>query len=122
MKQPDLFGGETEVIEGATKGWLEVKRLRCYGLARHKNVSCKTCKYLIKKDFHNKRYYKCELMSEANTATSDVRLKNVCSRWQPDSMLCIYCREEVSVKEGYCEDCAKEYDEHISLIKIPTDE
>ena len=82
MKHPDLFGGETLVVEGKPKGWPEVKRLRNYRMAEDKAESCKTCAHLVCKHF-SKRYYKCELMKpESATPSSDVRLRDTCDLWK----------------------------------------
>ena len=43
--------------------------------------SCKSCAHCLKMEYHNKNYYKCELMGVSHSEASDIRLKMVCDKW-----------------------------------------
>lgn len=42
---------------------------------------CKTCDLCLLSEYHNKNYYKCELMGSSHSDASDIRLKMVCDKW-----------------------------------------
>lgn len=83
MKVKDMFGNWTDLDPPKKKtGWLEVKAIRNYRLADLKAISCKTCEHLVRKDGYANTYYKCNKISLKSSASSDVRLKNVCDIWE----------------------------------------
>jgi len=40
-----------------------------------KDTKCKTCKHLVRYDYHNKNYYKCSNYGYSKSIASDFRLK-----------------------------------------------
>jgi hypothetical protein len=48
----------------------------------NKEKSCRNCSHCIKFDYHNKVYYKCEIIGVSNSTATDIRLKNVCDKHQ----------------------------------------
>lgn len=45
---------------------------------------CKDCDHLRKKEYHNKRYYKCKIVGYSNGAGTDIRLKwPACCEFKP---------------------------------------
>lgn len=83
MKQPDLFGGMSEVKEpNLHQGKYQYFRsANNYRKSIDNILKCGTCKFCLKKEYHNKNYYKCELQGDSNSESSDIRLKNVCDKW-----------------------------------------
>ena len=77
MKQPDLFGGQTEIDVRKKRGWNEVKKIRNYRKSEYKEKKCGNCDHLVIKNF-SKKYFKCELISLKASASSDVRVGHVC--------------------------------------------
>ena len=43
---------------------------------------CKNCINCIVINYHNKNYYKCEIMGISNSEASDIRIKMICDRWR----------------------------------------
>ena len=43
---------------------------------------CKNCAYLINDGYHNKRYYKCQLLGYSRGEATDIRLSYVCDRFK----------------------------------------
>jgi hypothetical protein len=73
----DLFG--CEIIE-------DIKLPRCkrginYRLSND-DRKCKYCIYKIKNSFHNKIYYKCEIIGITHGIATDIRLKDVCDNYK----------------------------------------
>ena len=58
------------------------KRLNNYGESSYKLYQCKNCKNLQGYNYHNKNYYKCELIGYSMSEATDVKLKNVCDQWE----------------------------------------
>jgi len=83
VKHPDLFGGETELIERKPRGWEEVKKDRGYQKSDDKDRRCKNCVHLVVKRF-SKTYYKCNLMSVLSSPSSDIRVGHVCKLFEPN--------------------------------------
>lgn len=80
---PDLFGGNTPTatpVHGPYKNWKIDHNFRdCTFPAS----SCKNCKWLVVRKF-SKTYYKCGAMGVSNSASTDIRLKNVCDLFQAE--------------------------------------
>lgn len=43
---------------------------------------CKHCNYCIRMGYHDKVYYKCELIGISNSEATDIRVKNTCDRFK----------------------------------------
>jgi len=74
----DLFGNE--IIED------QHKLPRCkiginYRLSENRQC-CKNCSFLLRKNYHNKIYYKCEIIGDTNGHATDVKLKCVCDNYE----------------------------------------
>ena len=82
MKTVNLFGEVVDIVPDKPKSiYQQFKRANNYRLYTIKSISCKTCKHLSGFDYHNKRYYKCELIGISHSEATDIRLKNVCNKW-----------------------------------------
>lgn len=78
---PDLFEDDPTPIGDKPKGWvMEKKRRMRYHEAQNDEPSCKTCDHLIKQSYHNKNYYKCELIGISRSESTDIRLKDTCKK------------------------------------------
>lgn len=80
----DLFGVEVSDIAPAKKQrgpYQQWKFDNRYRRSIPGGNRCKTCKWMIAKQAY-KRYYKCKLMGVSNCETTDIRLGNVCDRWE----------------------------------------
>jgi hypothetical protein len=75
----NLFGEEVEIQDKTNSPYIKWKRENNYRESRN-DRKCKNCDHLIKKDYHNKTYYKCELLGHSFGPATDIRLKNVCKR------------------------------------------
>lgn len=51
-----------------------------YRLSKDTN-KCKNCLYLTSGGGNVRGYYKCELIGVSNSSATDIRLKNVCDKW-----------------------------------------
>ena len=81
----DLFGNEvkeneinSKKIYGKYKGW---KNLNNYRKSEDKEKRCKNCLSLCGYEYHNKRYYKCEMMGCSHSEASDIRLSYICDQF-----------------------------------------
>lgn len=78
MNVPDLFGGETVIVENSP--YKHFKQANNYRLSTG-NERCKNCFYSFGKHYA-KRYYKCKLMGNSASPASDIRLRDVCNLWK----------------------------------------
>jgi hypothetical protein len=82
VEQYDLFGGCSDVKEDFNTSRKMNTMQKIYGYKE--DETCKGCKYLLKFDYHNRTYYKCELWVISHSAATDIRLKNkACNKWKP---------------------------------------
>ena len=56
-----------------------------YRKAEDKSRSCKTCKWLVKIEYHRKNYYKCELIGISQSIATDIRLSYTCDMWNREN-------------------------------------
>ena len=56
------------------------KRKFNYMESRNEN-GCKNCKYHLVKEYHGKRYHKCEQLGTSHSSATDIRLKCICNLW-----------------------------------------
>ncbi|WP_427340927.1 hypothetical protein [Caloranaerobacter sp. DY30410] len=81
LKQLNIWGEEVEVKEIRRKGRRYKTMQELYGYTEGK--ICKTCKYLMRIDYHGKRYYKCQQWFVSKSAATDIRLKNkACGKYE----------------------------------------
>ena len=85
MKQPDLFGGMTEVIQKTPKSKYQLIKERNKYRRGDIKANCGNCAFKVKLTYHSKTYYKCENIGESHSEATDIRLKNVCNLWESDS-------------------------------------
>jgi len=83
----DLFSGEVQDAPedtdvGHESAYQAFKRRNNYRLAGDKAVCCKTCANLRGISFHDKNYYKCRLIGCSASPATDIRLRDVCDRWE----------------------------------------
>ena len=80
-----LFGNEIPDTERnpSTMGWCQKWRSENgYHESTDKERRCKTCRFACKVSGNSRHYYKCQAMGWGGSSHSDVRLKNVCRKWQ----------------------------------------
>lgn len=84
IKQYDIFGNVVEYTPDEYSNESDYQRFKRINNYRDKenSGSCKNCTHLISKRFHNKQYYKCELIGDSNSTATDIRLKMVCDKHQ----------------------------------------
>ena len=79
----DLFGNDIPDVEpSGTSQYIRFKQNNAYRESVNNAECCKTCAWLIKSEYHDKNYYKCELMGVSSSEATDIRLKNVCNKWK----------------------------------------
>jgi hypothetical protein len=86
IMQPDLFGGETAVI---VPGNSPYKIFRISANYRKRNLEeqvcgrfCLTCCHIMRIEYHDKAYHKCELMGDSRGPASDINRYCVCNKWE----------------------------------------
>jgi hypothetical protein len=79
--QPDLFGGESRIIEPSASPYKDFKIYRNYRKATGKE-NCSNCEYSL----INNKWRKCNLMGASNSQNTDVSRNKVCNahRWKKD--------------------------------------
>lgn len=78
---PDLFKDGETPIGKEPKGWAQKKKRRMgYHEAREDEPSCADCDHLIKQTYHDKNYYKCDLIGISRSEATDIRLKDTCNK------------------------------------------
>lgn len=55
-----------------------------YKKSDDKHKRCDNCKYIHRKRFHNKNYYKCLLIGCSNGSATDIRLSYVCDKHEEE--------------------------------------
>ena len=86
MKTENLFG-EMVDVEGKKTQRSPYQRIKNKNRYRGRNIpsqSCKTCKFHIVSDYHNKRYHKCELIGFSPSTATDIKVSNVCDKWEQE--------------------------------------
>lgn len=83
----DLFGKEVPDYEiekvPNTESWYQaVKRRSNYRQTTAKEKCCKYCKNKRTFEYHNKNYHKCMLIGISHSEATDIRLGNVCDKWE----------------------------------------
>ena len=83
----DLFGIEVPDVEPDRSGespYQAFKRQNRYRRSDCKKRRCKFCKFAVKKEYHDKNYYKCHLIGNSSCGATDIALRNVCDKWQAE--------------------------------------
>ena len=82
-KQRGLFGEDVEMNKDKiTHGhYVDLKRANNF---RKGIISrcCKWCKHLVVSQGNTKKYFKCSLMGVSSSEASDIRLYNVCNKFE----------------------------------------
>ncbi len=83
-KQLDIFGGESEAKAQPRASERRYKRMQeLHGAVSGK--TCKTCKHLLIRDYHGRRYFKCELWIVSGSQATDIRLRDTaCGKYEED--------------------------------------
>lgn len=80
----NLFGEEQSDID-ATKsnGFYKKKKTELHLRMTNYcvNENCKHCVFRITFNYHNKNYHKCKLIGISHSTATDIRLSNVCDKF-----------------------------------------
>lgn len=79
-KHPDLFGGRTPIIEPAGGPAGKWKKQMKYRNTDSREFRCGTCRHLVQ-GHYEKACYKCALLGDSSSQSSDVHLSGVCAKW-----------------------------------------
>lgn len=87
MKQITLFDVDNQPIKLTfVSKYQEWKYEQQYRKADYKSdIRCKNCVHLITvrpECYRGKKYYKCELLGHSSSSATDVRLSNVCNKFE----------------------------------------
>jgi len=80
--QPDLFGGDTQVVQPAHSPYQRFKTESMYRDAESDWKNCRTCSFSFMAEGRTKNYRKCSFMGFSRSAASDVSSRMVCNRWE----------------------------------------
>jgi hypothetical protein len=82
MEQYTIFGDIAPEIKEPEKNTRRYKKMQeKHGTLEGK--TCKDCKHLLRFDYHDRIYYKCELWIVSHSTATDVRLKDkACGLWE----------------------------------------
>ena len=85
MKTINLFGElqETEVKKPKSKYQI-IKARNNFGISKNSVERCKNCVHCYGIRGNTKIYYKCKLIGESACDATDIRLKNVCNKFDLD--------------------------------------
>jgi hypothetical protein len=82
----DLFGKDIPdypLDQQRGESWYHsMKRTMGYRQTTAKEKCCKFCKQKRTFDYHNKNYHKCMLIGISHSEATDIRLRNVCDRFE----------------------------------------
>ena len=78
----DMFGVEIVTVKKYGSKYLEFKGVNNYRKSDNKEVRCKTCEYYMTGDYHTKTLHKCELLGVSHSEATDLRVNNVCDKWE----------------------------------------
>jgi hypothetical protein len=83
MKTLNLFGEMVEVDFSRSKPLSVYQRFKLINRYRKSDSpQCKTCKYHLVFEYHDKYYHKCELLGISNSEATDIRVSYVCNKWE----------------------------------------
>lgn len=78
---PDLFGGETPIVEKVNMSdYQRFKLINNYRLSNGPQ-KCKNCSNICKRQV-GKVYYKCKLMGLSHSIATDIKVSHVCNTWK----------------------------------------
>lgn len=82
-KSLNLFGEMQEVdpVSEPKSKYQRFKSMYHYREGVKGYERCLICNHCLKMEYHNKNYYKCELMGVSHSEASDIRLKMVCDKF-----------------------------------------
>jgi hypothetical protein len=86
MKQPDLFGSDTEAVKYPTMKQRAGYR-KASGLEIISGRICKNCEYLRRVNGNTKVYSKCVLISMSSCQSSDIALKGTCRKFKHERII-----------------------------------
>ena len=82
---PDMFGGETPVVQMPTGGESRYQRFRRVNRYRKAPAGsgrkCETCTHFMVHRW-DKKYFKCARMGDSRSTASDIRARGVCDLWE----------------------------------------
>ena len=81
---PDLFGGETEIVEPEYGKIKKLKNSMGYRKANPGESQCKDCIYFNRKEFHGRTYRKCELIGDSQCDATDIMASGTCRKFTPN--------------------------------------
>lgn len=73
----DLFGNEYDENQNLPKS-RKIKDRYGYIAKSTNEQKCKNCNHLMRKEYHNKVYYKCENLGDSQGPATDIRLSGFC--------------------------------------------
>lgn len=78
----DLFGNEINMTEfnNTRSPYQAFKHRNNYRKSFEQNT-CGNCKHSQRWEYHNKYYWKCELLGFSNSEASDIRKGHICDKW-----------------------------------------
>jgi len=85
MNQPDLFGGETLVVESIHGTYARRKAEMGYRKATEQGVNCGTCMHSQMRAGGSRHYRKCDLIGVSASMSTDISRGCVCTQWE---MIC----------------------------------
>ncbi len=86
MNHPDLFTGESKVIDKAKEAkasaYMIWKKRFNYRKSDSNVERCKNCIHHADGMYHGKTYHKCELLGISHSPATDIRISSVCNNWE----------------------------------------
>lgn len=82
MTDFDLFGNPITEDKPAPTGPYQILKAKMNYREGTKTQCCAKCRKHRAFDYHDKTYHKCELIGFSHSEATDIRLKNVCDRWE----------------------------------------
>lgn len=83
---PDLFGGETPAIDqmklAHESKYMIWKKSVHYRKSENKLERCGTCTHHSHGQYNTKYLHKCRLLGLTHSEATDIRVKNVCDKWE----------------------------------------
>jgi hypothetical protein len=78
----DFWGNEIKEQEPIRSKYQAWKKEHNFKKASNADISCRTCNHCCRSEYHNKNYYKCELLGISHGPATDIRLSNLCDLWE----------------------------------------
>lgn len=81
---PDLFGGETPIIENHHGQYKKFRLVHRYRKATEK-MNCSNCSHSFMSEGNSKKYRKCDYMGNTCSVATDVSRNCVCNLHEDDN-------------------------------------